>query len=248
MKEKKFLFSVLSIALIIASLLGLYSLWYLKQSANSLPANRTINVSGEGKAFIKPDLARVGFAVVSEGDKPEELQKENAEKMKASLDFIKSQGIEEKDIKTTGYNLSPRYEYDEKKKKTFISGYTVSESVSVRIKDFDKIATIVGQLPSLGINQINSVNFEVENPEKYLVEAREDAFKKAFAKADAMARQNHVRLGRVITFSENSGGGIYPRYFAAEIAGKGGPDFAPAPIEPGTEEVNIFVSVTYELR
>ena len=156
--------------------------------------------------------------------------------------------MEAKDIQTTGYNLSPRYEYDEKKRKTFISGYTITETVSLRLTDFTKIGTLIGGLPSVGINQINSVSFEVSDADKNLGSAREEAFKKAYAKAAAMARQNKTRLGRVVTFSESQGGGFTPRYFAAESLGKGGADMMAAAIEPGSEEISVSVSVTYELK
>ncbi len=248
MKDKKYLqISIISV-LVVASLLGLYGIWYLKLSANSLPANRTITVSAEGKSTISPDLARLSFAVISEGKDPEILQSDNAKKMSASIDFVKSEGIDAKDIQTTNYNLQPRYEYDEKKRTSFISGYTLSQTVNVKIRDFTKISPILGKLPSLGINQINGVNFEVENPDKYLNVAREEAFQKAFAKAAAMARQNKVKIGRVITFSEGYGGGIYyPRAMEAVAYGKGGGDIVP-PIEPGSEDISVNVSVTYELR
>lgn len=249
MKDKKYLhFAIISV-LMVASLLGLYGVWYLKLSANSLPASRTITVSAEGKSTISPDLARLSFAVISEGEDPESLQVDNSKKISSAIEFIKAQGIDAKDIQTSNYNLYPKYEYDEKKRKSFISGYTLSQTVNVKLRDFAKISPILGKLPALGINQINGVNFEVEDPDKYLNVAREEAFQKAFAKAAAMARQNKVSIGRVITFSEGYGGGIYPRFMEASMMGKGGMDSSvPPPIEPGSEDISISVSVTYELR
>ncbi len=250
MREKKFIYFTGSIALVVASLLGLKAVWYLYRSEATLPVNRSITVSAEGRSTVAPDLARLSFAVISEGEDPEKLQSENSQKMNASVEFVKSQGIDSKDIQTSNYNLQPRYEYDEKKKKSFISGYTLSQTVNVKIKDFEKISPILGKLPSLGINQINGVNFEVEDPDKYLNSAREEAFSRAYAKALAMAKQNHTKLGRVVTFSEGYGGGPvpYPRYLEAAVYGKGGLDMASPPIEPGSEDISVSVSVTYELR
>jgi uncharacterized protein YggE len=250
MREKKYIYFMGSVALVVASLLGLKAMWYLYRSAATLPVNRSIIVSAEGRATVAPDLARLSFAVISEGEDPEKLQVDNSKKMNASIDFIKAQGIDPKDIQTANYNLQPRYEYDEKKRKSFISGYTLSQTVNVRIRDFDKISPILAKLPSLGINQINGVNFEVEDPDKYLNSAREEAFKRAYEKAAAMAKQNKARLGRVVTFSEGFGGGPvpYPRFLEAAAYGKGGLDMAPPPIEPGSEEISVTVSVTYELR
>ena len=247
--NKKYLYISLEVVLVVAALLGLYAIKYLKLNANSLPANRTITVSADGKSSVAPDIARLSFSVISEGPDPANLQADNARKISAAIDFIKSQDIPTKDIQPSNYNLQPRYDYDEKKRTSFISGYTLSQNVEVRIRDFEKISPILSRLPSLGINQISGPNFEVEDPDKYLNIAREEAFQKAYAKAAAMARQNKVRLGRVMTFSENQGGGIYPRFALAELDMKAGaPVPPPTPIEPGTEEISVFVSVTYELK
>ena len=102
----------------------------------------------------------------------------------------------------------------------------------------------------MGVNSIGSVSFEVEEPDSYLASARSEAFAKAHVKASEMAMLNSVSIKRVITFSEYRGGPIYP-YYGYEAFGKGG-DIAPtsiaAPIEPGTEEITVQVSVTYEIQ
>ena len=106
----------------------------------------------------------------------------------------------------------------------------------------------MGALPAVGINQLSGPNFSVEDPELYLNEARKEAFEKARAKAMALARMSRVRLGRVVTFSENQGGG-YPMPMYAKMEAMGGDRGGiPPQIEPGSEEVNISVSVTFEIR
>jgi len=250
MKNFKNIFWLLiDVALVVATFLGIYTFKALDRYGASLPITRTITVSSDGKTTIVPDIAEVNFSVVSEGSDPEKLQVENIKKMIAALDFVKSQGIDPKDIKTATYNLSPKYEYDEKKRKSFISGYASTQTVTVKIRDFTKVSTILGRLPSLGINEIQNVNFKVDDTDKFLSVAREDAFKKAFAKAAAMAGQNQVRLGRVVNFSESSGN-YSPRPYAMEALGKSsmGGGYIPPQIEPGSEELTVNVSVTYELR
>ncbi len=249
MKEAKNYFWVLiDVMLLMVIVFGTWCvIWLAGRYADSLPVARTITVAGEGKTVAASDIAKLSFAVVSEGKEPEKIQAENTEKMNAAIDAVKSQGVEPKDIKTSGYNLSPRYEYDEKKRTSYISGYTLTQTVAVQLRDFAKISPILGQLPSLGINQIQGVNFEIEDPEQYLAIAREEAFNRAYAKAGIMAKQTGVRLGKVVTFSEGSQGG--PIYLRSYEAAAMKADIAPAPtIEPGSEEVRASVSVTYELR
>ena len=175
--------------------------------------------------------------------------------MNAAIDFVKSQGIAKEDIKTANYGLYPRYDYIRTSAdvypggKQVLSGYTITQTVNVKVRDAERVSPILAALPEKGINQVESVSFEVDDPERYLNEAREEAFAKARAKADAMASANGVKVRRVVTFSESTGG--YPVYFKAEAFGMGGaPDAAPTPpqIKPGSQDISVTVSVTYEIR
>lgn len=226
-----------------------YSLFWgpAKKFGDSLISAKTVSVSAEGKVTVSPDIAKISFSVVSEGVNPKALAEDNNKKMNSAINLIKSQGVDEKDIKTVEYNLNPRYEYDKKTKKTFISGYSLTQSVLVKVRDLDKTAEILAGLPELGINQIGQISFEIDEPEKYLVEARDQAFNKAKIKAGEMAAKNGVRLGKVINFSDYQSGPI-PYY---NSFGKGGQmealSSAPS-IQPGSQEVTVNVSVTYEIK
>ncbi len=238
---------ILGVAVLFLIIAG-KSLWYYGQS---LYPSRTINITAEGKAIVAPDVANLSFSVISEGKDPEKLQNDNNTKINAVIEFVKSEGVDAKDIKTAGYNLSPRYEYDEKTRQSFISGYTLTQTVTIKVRDLNKVGKIISGLAPRGINQISSLTFDIDDPDKYLNEARKEAFEKARAKADEMAKQNRVRVKKVVTFSEFSGG--YPIYERA--FGKGGDLGMPIPapsvmptIEPGTQEVTVQVNVIYEIR
>jgi len=232
------------------TLVIIYSFFWgpIKKYNNSLMPIRTINVSAEGKVTVSPDIAKFSFSVVSEGANPKTLADNNIKKMNAAIDFIKSKGIDEKDIKTTEYNLSPRYEYNEKTRTSYITGYTLTQTVLVKIRDLSKVAETLGGLPPLGINQISSISFDVDDPEKYLSDARSQAFDKIKEKAKAMADKNGVKLGEIINFYEYQS---TPYYNDVKTLGMGGGvEAAPAlpQIQPGTQEVTIQVSVTYEIK
>jgi hypothetical protein len=225
-----------------------------RSSSSQMPV-RTMSVSAEGTTTAKPDLAQFSFSVVTQGVNLSAIATENNKTINAAIDFVKKSGVDEKDIKTTQYNLSPRYEYDEARKRSYISGYELTQSVLVKVRDLEKnidmISKILGLLPEMGVNQISNISFTNEDPEKFLAEAREDGFEKAKEKAKAIAKANGVRLGKVVNISEYQQGPIY--YGAYDKAmGMGGVS-APmaessATIQPGTEELKIQVNVTYELR
>ena len=230
------------------ALIILYSIFWgpAKKFGDSLMPARVITVNAEGKIVVSPDIAKISFSVVSEGANPEKLADENNRKINKAIDSIKSLGIDPKDIKTTQYNLSPRYVYDEKSRQSYISGYTIAQTVLVKARELAKTGKILGGLPSAGINQIGSVSFEIDEPEKYLAEARDKAFALVKEKAGKMAASTGTRLGNVINFSEYQQGPV--PYYASSIA-KGGAVNAVSPtIEPGSQEVSVNVSVTYEIK
>ena len=216
--------------------------------SNSLYPTKTFSVSAEGKVIVSPDIAKFDFAVVSEGKNPETLGEVNNKAMNTAIDFVKSKGVEEKDIKTIQYNLVPIYEYEEKTKRTSISGYSLTQTILVKIRDLAKVAGIVGGLPELGINKIGSISFEVENQEEFLAEARKQAFEKAKAKALEIASQNGISVGDIIGFWES---GVQPYYgYSDEIGGMGGgsvSSITPS-IQSGTQEITVQVSISYEIK
>lgn len=250
-RVKSIFWIILNVALVAGVILILASANALQRYGKSLYPARVINVSAEGKVVVSPDIANLSFSVVSQGKDPEKLQTDNNAKINNALDFIKSEGVESKDIKTADYNLSPNYRYDEKRGVSSIDGYTLSQTVLVKIRNLEKAGKILAGLPPRGINQIGGLNFSIEDPDKFLNEARKEAFEKAFAKAETMAAQNNVRVKGVVTFNEYGGGYPGPIYMRAEAFGKGG-DAGPAPmppsIEPGSQEVTVQVNVTYEIK
>jgi len=250
-ESKKYFWLVLNLVLIVLIFLGLTAVDALKKYQSSLIPSRVITVTAQDKKAVIPDIASFSFSVVSEGKDPAKIADENNQVMNRAIGVVKAEGIDAKDIQTSGYNLSPRYEYDEKTRATTVSGYTLTQTVFVKIRDFSKISKILSSLPALGINQISSLSFEIDNQDKYIAEIRGNAFEKAKDKAKEMASQNHSRLGRVVTFSEyqNYPGPIYRAYDSkSEAYGIGGASVAAPAVEPGSQEVIVNVSVTYEIR
>jgi uncharacterized protein YggE len=242
--------SLLNLILVVLLVFGVRA---MVLGSTLLPIQRTVSVSAEGKVSVAPDIATVVFSVVSEGKDPKVVQGENTEKMNTAIAFVKSQGVEEKDIKTSGYNLYPQYDYGNGKifpaKAPTIVGYSLTQTVTVKVRDLEKVGDILGGLPGAGVNQIQGTSFDIDDPDAYLAEARAQAFEKARQKARAMAAANGARIGRVVTFNESTGG--WPIYFSkAELAadGRGGASMPAPAVEPGSQDVMVSVSVIYEVK
>ena len=213
-----------------------------------MPA-RVITVSAQGSATVTPDEALLNFSVVTQGQNPQTLSDNNNLKMAAVMQFISSQAIASSDVSTTGYNLQPNYQWDKNTNNQYITGYTLTQTVTVKVRDLTKVATILGGLAPLGVNQIGGVNFTFQDSNKFVALARADALTKAQTEASQMAAQAGASLGGVITVNESPNVPI-PFYggYAMDSKAMGAPQAATPPIAPGTQDVTDSVTVTYELK
>jgi len=207
------------------------------------PPKRTITINGKGSVKAAPDKVSVSAGVESQAPTAQEAFAKNTAAMTRVVDTLKEAGIDPKDIQTTNFSVSPRYDTRDDGKPARLVGYSVSSSVYVTMHDIDKVGIILDQLVTAGANSIGGISFDIDKPEEKQNEARKAAMEDAIAKAKLYVEAAGAELGPVMTITEQ--GGYVPRTMAApmmESAAK------PAPIEPGTESVDIEVQVTWELK
>ena len=244
---------LLNFTLVLVAVFGLIGIGTLVRYSNAIAPSRTITISGEGKVEIVPDVATISASVVNRGVDATKVQQENTQKMNAVVAFVKSQGVKDADIKTTGYNLYPTNRWDPKTGASVPTGYEATQTITVKLRDIgtarEKAGVVAGGLVPAGANQVYGITYDVENPEAQRAQARAKAFDDARSKASLMAEQNGVRIARVITFSESTGYGMPIYYDRALSASSKGAEAAVAPsIEPGSQQVQVNVNVTYEIR
>jgi uncharacterized protein len=221
------------------------------------PATDTITVQGTGEATLPPDVAHISFTIQNTEDTVAEAQTATIKETDSALAFIKEQGIEEKDIKTLSYNISPQYAYPNPcgygmpcpgySGVPKIVGYQVSETVQVKVRDLAKAGDILGGLGKLGVENLNGPSFALDDATAGYNAAREDAIEKAKEQARTIEKQLGVSLGKIVNFSESSG---YYSYDKVSY-GMGGRAEAAAPspsIQPGENTYSASVSITYEIR
>ena len=243
---------------ILAAILGLFLIILIVSVAidikNKLEETKnTITVTDTGTIYTKPDLALADFSVVTEEKTVAEAMSKNTEKMNAVISFMKEQGIEEKDLKTASFNIYPRYEwYDENQYypsgKRVLVGYEVRQSLQTKIRDMEKIGQIIEGGTSAGANEVSNLQFTVDNQDELKRQAREEAIKKAKAKAEELAEQLGIKLIKISNFSESS---LLPVYFETDKAlGMGGGEAVPAvsQIETGENKIEVTVSISYEIN
>jgi len=207
----------------------------------------TITVSGEGKVTAKPDIAEVSLGLQTENPSVANAQKENTEKMNKIVAALKSLGIEDKDIQTTNYSIYPIYDYPDGQQK--LRGYQVAQNVTLKIRNLDKVGDVLAKAGDLGANQIGGLNFTIDEPEVLRQQAREKALLNAKEKAEALAKISGAKLGKLVSFSEGSAGEPIPYYrsFGLEAGVGGAADLKAPEIQPGSQDIVITASVTYEI-
>jgi hypothetical protein len=231
-----------------------------------IPALTTISVSGEGEAFAKPDIAELSYSIEQTSKTVAEAQKISTDKINVIMAYLKdTMKIADKDIKTTDYSVYPKYEYQRAvaclnynmngycpEGKQILVGYTVSQSVSVKVRKIDDAGAILSSIGAKGATNVSGLTFTVDAKKDFEAKARDLAVKEAQAKADTIAKSLGVTLTRITNFSEG-GNAPYYGYGAGAMAKTA--DFsmmaetAPAPtISTGENKFVSNVTITYEIQ
>lgn len=250
----------LTAVLILLALFLLAKTWHTAFGRDVGDPYNTITVEGTGRSAAVPDTARITFTVMESAVNVADAQDAATKKTDAALNAVSEKGVADKDIKTVSYTVSPKYEYTQTpcypgmmcpaviSSSPRIVGYDVSQTVEVKVRDTAKAGEVLEVLGSLGVQNISGPDFVVDDESGVKNEARAEAIEEARMKAKQLAKELGVRLGDVVSYSEN---GAYPMMY--EAYGKGGgimdADVRSAPSLPtGENETNVTVSVTYEIR
>ena len=215
---------------------------------NGLTPN--INVEGTHKITVKPDIATFTFTIHAEETTQQAAQTKVAEREKAILDYLKEQSIDDKDIKTGNYDLSPQYEYQVDTNchtsycpgKQIQTGYQVSQSVTVKVRVLDKAGELVAGVGARGAENVSQLTFGVDDLAKMKEEAIAAAVENAHEKAEARADALGVRLGHVMGFYEVNNT-PYPYSEGMAMSAKAA-DATPQ-LPAGENEYTVTVSVQY---
>jgi len=222
-----------------------------KYIGQEIETKNTITVSDVGEIYTKPDLGITSFSVKTEAKTVDKAMSENTEKMNGVIGSMKDLGIEDKDLKTTAFNIYPRYEYANSvlfpQNKRVLVGYEITQSLQVKMRDLEKIGDIIQEATNAGANQVGNLNFIVDKEDEFKEQARKEAINKVKVKAEKLAGQLGVDLVRIIGFYESEEQPIYyDNYAMKEAMGMGGGE-APQ-IETGENKISVSVSITYEIN
>lgn len=216
-----------------------------KEIGKAVPYEHQITVDGVGKVSGVPDIATVSMGIDTKGDTVAVAQQQNTDAMNALIAAVVALDVSKDDIQTSNYNVYENTVYDPDSGETSSDGWTVSQSLSIKVRDTSKISAVLDAAGKNGATNIYGPNFTIDDTSNLKNEAREEAIADATEKAEVLSETLGVRLERVVGYSEWSDSGYPMPYYSADLAaGMGG---ASIEVLPGTDEVTLNVSITFKL-
>jgi len=205
-----------------------------------------LDVSATGEVTRVPDLAIISAGVQTLKPTATAAIEENAARMERVRAALKHAGIEDKDIQTSNLSLNPEYQYDQNRPPR-LTGYRASNTVSVKFRDLKRTGAILDALVAEGANQINGPSLTIDKPESALDEARAKAIVNGRMRADLYARALGMRVVRLISVSESGGYAVPPPMPMVAMMAERSAD-ASSKIDPGTQQLQVSVAMSFELQ
>jgi uncharacterized protein len=210
--------------------------------AQQRPPGPRVVVTGEGSVSVAPDVVQIRSGVTTRGKTVREATETNSKTMAAILTALTESGIPQKDVRTSQLAIHPVYAAQEPGKEQKLTGYSVANQVSAKIKHIEKLGDLLDRLIAAGATDVWNVEFMVSDPAKVLDQAREAAVADARRKAEVYAKAAGITLGRVVSIEEQAGTPPMPmRALAAPPPG------TQVPIAPGENTLHAVVTVGFEV-
>ena len=206
---------------------------------------RTLTVTGHGEVSAAPDMATIDIGVVSDGDTARAALDENTAAMARIMEVVGSSEIKDKDVQTSGFRVQPRTFHDPRQHEPpRVSGYRVSNTVHVRVRDLARLGAVLDAVVTGGSNSIRGLVLSFSDPSSLMDEARRKAGADARHKAELYAQGLGIELKEIVSVSE-AGGGPAPMPMMMRAAAM---EAADVPIAAGEQAVSASLSVTWEIK
>lgn len=209
------------------------------------PAQQGIVVSGLGEVTGTPDVLRVQLGVqVRRPDVSAALRDANAIQNRVRA-AVRGNGVDPKDLQTADVAIYPSYT-----DKGVPNGYTVDQSLTVKLRDLAKAGKTIGDAVLAGGNaaRLRGVSFALEDNAALLEKARDAAYAEAKQKAQRYAQLAGRQLGQVELVSEQVPQGPQPMPYARGLADAAASKASDIPLDAGQSQVSVSVTVRWSMR
>jgi uncharacterized protein YggE len=206
---------------------------------------RSITVSGEGKVKVKPDTASLSLGVQATAATATEALTQANTSAAALIAALKGAGVGDDDITTSGLSIYPQYSSSS----NTINGYQASNNVTVTVRDIANTGPVIDAAAAAAGDNITvgGVSFYVDDTEALIGAARVDAIDNAKKRAGEYAAAAGVTVGRVVQISEASVSSPIPLLYSAAADASVSASAPSTPIQTGTQDLTVSVTVVYEL-
>ena len=231
----------------------------------------TINVSGTGDIVATPNIATFDFTVTNEAASVADAQTKTTAKMNSITDFLKKNNIAAADIQTTDYSIYPQYEYQNyacpvynsassvegsissgvaiptpvcPPSQSVLTGYNVSESITVKIRDLSTAGTILSGIGEFGVTNVSGLSFTEDNVDALTKQAEQKAISDAKTNASALAKNLGVKIIRLVSYSNQESPMPVMYAMASGVNSKA----AVPEISAGQNKITANVTLVYEVR
>jgi uncharacterized protein YggE len=217
-------------------------------SAQDTPKlGHTVRASGEATVTAKPDRAQITIAVLTQASTAQAASAKNATQTTQVLDAVKRAIGVSGQITTTGYSISPDYQYSRDGSPAKVIGYNATNTVLVTVDDLSLVGKIIDSATSAGANNINNIAFTLRNDEPVRAQALAEAAAKARASAEAIAKALNLQVVGIMNAEATEAPTVRPIFAQARATAQVNSG-APTPIETGTLDIHAGVIVTLQVQ
>ena len=205
-------------------------------------SERQIFVTGEGRVDTAPDMATISLGVTQEAAEAGAAMRATSQKTAQILDRLSGFGIAPRDIQTQRLTLNPVWSSAQGEDRVWISGFTASNMVLVRIRDLEALGTVLDAVIESGANDFNGLSFSVQEPDALVIEARRKAVADGAARAAQLAEAAGITLGSVVSITEQSYGPPQPMMLEMTAA-----RMDSVPVASGEVSLSVSVSMVFAI-
>lgn len=212
-----------------------------------------ISVAGTGRVSAAPDVAEINLGVVTQAPTARDALRANNEAMARLLEVVKERGVAAKDVQTTNLGVNPQFSQPPQpipgrpNQEPFVPkivGYNVNNTVQVTARNLEKLGELLDAVVQAGANQMNGISFRIDRPDALLDQARKAAVADARRKAEMLAGEAGVVLGRPLSIAESGPAAPPTPMFRGRMEMMA----ASVPVASGEQELSVTVQVVYEMK
>ena len=207
----------------------------------------TISVTGMGRVSLVPDRFSFNVGVQTMAPTVEEAVNQNNSRVAAVIAALKKAGAAGEEIQTANFNIYPQQEYEQGKTPR-VTGYQVSNSVTVTKKQIADAGRLLQVAIAAGVNQTSGLTFSVSDPARGRDQGLRNAFEDARAKAALLAQSAGRTLGPALSIAEGSSPSMPPRPMSMVRSMMAKAEVSEVPVESGSDERSFTVSVVFAMR